>query len=1298
MKKAAADEEDASETTEDRPESEESAAKTPSEETEEQKSEEAATDEETEEQKSAEQEKPSEVTENQPESEETVTETPDEKMKAEDRITEEILETIFQPAVEEQLEQEPEEPVIPAVYETDIDGIRFVLTASDETDPGDLPSIRKISDETIIAQIESDFLPHAGEGENIHVRHMLLVISGGSLTGSVTVQLEKAGMIRWKQEYGTGASPAACLIRYNVANTKTEKIKATIRPEEDVITFEAKGEFVFDYMLTAVTEAAEAETEQEETFQDAEEAEPVETPEEAESEPETVITESRTPFNQSAVVDGVRITVTAAEGVFPASSILSVERVDMALQQKIDQVMEQAIDESHRVAATYSFDIRILDENGQELQPPEGQSVNVSFSLMEVADVNLQTQVYHMAEQQNGTLNAEKLNTVETGQTISAESNGFSVYTITFSYEKRQFFLLTDTTIPVSEVLNTVGLIGTPTAVTLSGQEAGMGIVLEQRENIWILKAGSQSVSEAQILTITLHGINFEILVYVSEQKQETEPIDYVDENGQLQTWTGGYAEVQTSTWQATGGFGHWWAAFGELTLEQRVTVYGEVNLILGDGCMLKANGGIQVSQGSSLTIYSQGKKDGTLIAVSREPTSDQTATGAGIGGAYFTQGAGNAGKITINGGLITAQSGAPDCAGIGGGTDGTAVITISGGTIMATGKGKGAGIGGKAEGTTVTINGGTVTGTGGVDGGVDITGIEGSLAKYPGESPSDEGKKDPNKIYAPDGSVYTPDTSSPDKRSLSSYTPDTSSPGKRSLSSLPDSYTSQRLKYYESKKISIEKEKNSYKRKISVMQPVHTAKENNLIDGYNVILVRIQNSQANDEIWEQIRERGIVCSGFRTEIQSSSMESLLEAGLTGDSGNPVDSRTVNEILEIFGFTVKSDDAFNATKPDECADEQITILTTDWIISEGAALNKENKPFIISVRLNGIVSQSKYENGKAEIIPQPDNQKKADEGSWSNSKQTINQRSQDGTAKQRYSGNPTGISSSKQQPEKHGTITPGSQLTEIEKNEYVSDEKPSGSPAGPWQTASGNEKSSTSPTGPWETASGNENSSTSPAGPWETASGNEKSSTSPAGPWETASGNEKSSTSPAGPWETASGNENSSTSPAGPWKTASGNENSSTSPVGPWEDTSGTLFDNTSYSPWIESQKKQSVIDPAESNKVNLETQTDPSVDRTEDLESAEDCLDYLLSILYMQEELDRTVVIIIRADGDEIIILHPDYSEPTTITEEVTDRDILPTVLAVQAERDTQRQILLNALPGRNLLTLQRFRRTQFQ
>ena len=103
-------------------------------------------------------------------------------------------------------------------------------------------------------------------------------------------------------------------------------------------------------------------------------------------------------------------------------------------------------------------------------------------------------------------------------------------------------------------------------------------------------------------------------------------------------------------------------------------------------------------------------------------------------------------------------------------------------------------------------------------------------------------------------------------------------------------------------------------------------------------------------------------------------------------------------------------------------------------------------------------------------------------------------------------------------------------------------------------------------------------------------------------------------------------------------------------------------------------------------------------MDRTEDLESAEDCLDYLLSILYMQEELDRTVVIIIRADGDEIIILHPDYSEPTTITEEVTDRDILPTVLAVQAERDTQRQILLNALPGRNLLTLQRFRRTQFQ
>ena len=84
----------------------------------------------------------------------------------------------------------------------------------------------------------------------------------------------------------------------------------------------------------------------------------------------------------------------------------------------------------------------------------------------------------------------------------------------------------------------------------------------------------------------------------------------------------------------------------------------------------------------------------------------------AGIGGAFA-----NGENITITGGSVTATGG-EFAAGIGGSNGGSGNnITITGGTVTATGGEGGAGIGGGAEGgggNNITIKGGTVTATGG--------------------------------------------------------------------------------------------------------------------------------------------------------------------------------------------------------------------------------------------------------------------------------------------------------------------------------------------------------------------------------------------------------------------------------------------------------------------------------------------------------------------------------------------------------------------------------------------------------
>lgn len=89
---------------------------------------------------------------------------------------------------------------------------------------------------------------------------------------------------------------------------------------------------------------------------------------------------------------------------------------------------------------------------------------------------------------------------------------------------------------------------------------------------------------------------------------------------------------------------------------------------------------------------------------------------GAGIGGGYE----GNCGNITIRGGVVTAVSVEGNAAGIGTGYLGKCGdITISGGTVTATGGKWAAGIGcggGNSECGNILISGGTVTATGGSD------------------------------------------------------------------------------------------------------------------------------------------------------------------------------------------------------------------------------------------------------------------------------------------------------------------------------------------------------------------------------------------------------------------------------------------------------------------------------------------------------------------------------------------------------------------------------------------------------
>ena len=180
----------------------------------------------------------------------------------------------------------------------------------------------------------------------------------------------------------------------------------------------------------------------------------------------------------------------------------------------------------------------------------------------------------------------------------------------------------------------------------------------------------------------------------------------------------------------------------GTMEIADRITVNGDVYLILCDGCTLDAQDGIQVAEGNSLTIYGQSQGTGTLNAAG---TGGDAAIGGGSGGTGWDGDGGNGGDggtVTVNGGTVTATtnskspaigggSGGNGFKGSAGGTGGSGgTVTVNGGTVTATANGDGTAIGGGAggngwdgdggnggDGGSITVNGGTVEATAKNDG-----------------------------------------------------------------------------------------------------------------------------------------------------------------------------------------------------------------------------------------------------------------------------------------------------------------------------------------------------------------------------------------------------------------------------------------------------------------------------------------------------------------------------------------------------------------------------------------------------
>ncbi len=216
------------------------------------------------------------------------------------------------------------------------------------------------------------------------------------------------------------------------------------------------------------------------------------------------------PFNEEAEVDGVIISVSADEGVFPEGAYMNVERVEDT--EDSDALIEETLDDDVNIAHSMTFDITIYDSEGNEIEPDtEAGNVYVSFTDSLVADSNLDVDVYHITDEDE----AIALDVNVEDELVVAETDGFSYYVLVFSYETETYNLSRATTVTANEIARSVGLPEGDVSNVIVAD--GSHINASQTSGIWLISENG-SFDGTEIVGFVIGGVTYDIEISTNNE------------------------------------------------------------------------------------------------------------------------------------------------------------------------------------------------------------------------------------------------------------------------------------------------------------------------------------------------------------------------------------------------------------------------------------------------------------------------------------------------------------------------------------------------------------------------------------------------------------------------------------------------------------------------------------------------------------------------------------------------------------------------------------------------------------
>ena len=251
-------------------------------------------------------------------------------------------------------------------------------------------------------------------------------------------------------------------------------------------------------------------------------------------------------FKETKVLDGVSITVSADPGVFPEGCMLQITNASSKESDEAKSAVDEKRPDDVTVAASYVFDISVLDSTGTRIEPDTNAGkVSVSFAAAEAEDKNLDPAVYHVTGE-SGELSAEALDTTAvSGDTMTAQTDGFSLYVVEFTYGDLAYTLKGDSSVLLSDILEAVGLTGEATNAKSSNPE--LFTVTTNEEGKLVVNA-LKAFDTKEILTVTIKGTEYQIAVADAQQEEAQQAATSADYNTTAPSPTWEYSKSISAT------------------------------------------------------------------------------------------------------------------------------------------------------------------------------------------------------------------------------------------------------------------------------------------------------------------------------------------------------------------------------------------------------------------------------------------------------------------------------------------------------------------------------------------------------------------------------------------------------------------------------------------------------------------------------------------------------------------------------------------------------------------------------